>query len=93
MRARDLGITIGTLPTGPLNAITDVAGVRVGHTAPDAQRRPHQPALLGHHRGDRGAILNSLIAAETMVGRDRITFHATPHDRLVEVMRRYGRLG
>ena len=32
MRARDLGIVIGELPTGPLNAITDVAGVRVGHT-------------------------------------------------------------
>src|SRR5436305_10078869 len=31
-RLRDLGATIGTLPTGPLNAITDVAGVRVGHT-------------------------------------------------------------
>ena len=30
-RLRDLGITIGTLPPGPLNAITDVAGVRVGH--------------------------------------------------------------
>ena len=30
-RARDLGIQIGTLPTGPLNAITDVSGVRVGH--------------------------------------------------------------
>ena len=30
-RARDCGIAIGTLPTGPLNAITDVAGVRVGH--------------------------------------------------------------
>jgi len=30
-RARDLGITIGSLPTGPLNAITDVAGVLVGH--------------------------------------------------------------
>ncbi len=30
-RLRDLGIAIGTLPTGPLNAITDVAGVRVGH--------------------------------------------------------------
>jgi len=30
-RARDLGITIGVLPTGPLNAITDIAGVRVGH--------------------------------------------------------------
>ena len=29
--ARDSGIDLGTLPTGPLNAITDVAGVRVGH--------------------------------------------------------------
>jgi D-aminopeptidase len=31
-RARDLGIRIGTADTGPANAITDVAGVRVGHT-------------------------------------------------------------
>jgi len=38
------------------------------------------------------AILNSMIAAETMVGRDGIAFHALPRDRLVEVMRRYGRL-
>jgi len=30
-RLRDLGVTIGSLPTGPLNAITDVDGVRVGH--------------------------------------------------------------
>jgi D-aminopeptidase len=30
-RARELGIRIGTLPTGELNAITDVPGVRVGH--------------------------------------------------------------
>lgn len=29
-RARELGITPGILPPGPLNAITDVAGVRVG---------------------------------------------------------------
>ena len=31
-RARELGIVVGVLPPGPLNAITDVAGVRVGHT-------------------------------------------------------------
>ena len=31
-RARDLGISIGEIATGPLNAITDVTGVRVGHT-------------------------------------------------------------
>lgn len=30
-RARDIGLVVGTFPTGPLNAITDVAGVRVGH--------------------------------------------------------------
>jgi D-aminopeptidase len=29
-RLRNLGITIGSLPTGPFNAITDVDGVRVG---------------------------------------------------------------
>jgi D-aminopeptidase len=31
VRIRDLGITIGELPTGPYNAITDVPGVLVGH--------------------------------------------------------------
>jgi D-aminopeptidase len=30
-RARDLGIVVGVLSPGPLDAITDVAGVRVGH--------------------------------------------------------------
>jgi D-aminopeptidase len=32
VRARDLGIVVGTLPPGALNAITDVAGVLVGHS-------------------------------------------------------------
>ena len=31
-RASDIGLKAGTLPAGPLDAITDVAGVRVGHT-------------------------------------------------------------
>ncbi|MFY9555378.1 MAG: P1 family peptidase [Blastocatellia bacterium] len=31
-RARDLGLTIGVLPVGPFNAITDVPGVQIGHT-------------------------------------------------------------
>src|SRR4051794_39309394 len=30
-RARDLGVKPGVFPTGRNNAITDVAGVRVGH--------------------------------------------------------------
>src|SRR6187401_1537608 len=31
-RARDIGIAPGMMEPGPHNAITDVAGVRVGHT-------------------------------------------------------------
>lgn len=31
-RARELGLEFCLLPTGPLNCITDVAGVRVGHS-------------------------------------------------------------
>jgi D-aminopeptidase len=37
------------------------------------------------------AIVNALVAAQTMAGRDGITAHALPHDRLLEVMARYGR--
>ena len=38
------------------------------------------------------AIIDSMIANETMVGRDGNTAVALPHDRLMDVMRRYGRL-
>jgi D-aminopeptidase len=31
-RASDLGLKVGILPPGPLDAITDVAGVAIGHT-------------------------------------------------------------
>jgi D-aminopeptidase len=43
-RARDLGLTLGLLPPGPLNAITDVAGVRVGHAT---VRQGDPPGGLG----------------------------------------------
>ncbi|HEX5937623.1 MAG TPA: P1 family peptidase, partial [Actinomycetota bacterium] len=37
------------------------------------------------------AIVNALVAADTLVGRDGITAHALPHDRLVEIMAAHGR--
>jgi D-aminopeptidase len=59
-RARDLGIEIGRLPAGPANAITDVEGVRVGHTTlieGDDVRTgvtvvvpPPEPLFAGAHR-------------------------------------------
>lgn len=49
-RARDLGIRPGVLPTGPLNAITDVDGVRVGHVTliDGADIRTGVTAILPH---------------------------------------------
>jgi L-aminopeptidase/D-esterase-like protein len=38
------------------------------------------------------AILNALLAAQTMTGADDVTVHALPHDRLLAAMRKYGRL-
>jgi D-aminopeptidase len=49
------------------------------------------PLMLATVEAVEEAIVNALVAAETMVGRDGITAHALPHDRLVEVMDRYGR--
>ncbi len=37
------------------------------------------------------AIVNALVGAATMTGRDGITAHALPHDRLLETMGRFGR--
>ena len=59
-RARDLGIRIGRLPTGPENAITDVPGIRVGHrtliegeavrTGVTVVVPPPEPLFAGAHR-------------------------------------------
>lgn len=38
------------------------------------------------------AIVNAMIAAETMVGRDGNRVHAIPHDRLRQVLKKYHRL-
>ena len=42
-RARELGLIVGELPPGPENAITDVAGVLVGHATVVAGEGPLRP--------------------------------------------------
>jgi len=59
-RARDLNLVFGELPPGLLNALTDVAGVRVGHTTLIAGEGPLRPgqglartgSTLSHGSGD-----------------------------------------
>ncbi|MEO8207395.1 MAG: P1 family peptidase, partial [Chloroflexota bacterium] len=50
------------------------------------------PLFVAAVEATEEAILNALVAAETMTGRDGITAHAIPHDRLREVMAAAGRL-
>ncbi len=53
---------------------------------------PHFDALLqGAVEATAEAILNALLQAETMVGRDGVTAHALDGPRLAEILDRYGR--
>jgi D-aminopeptidase len=65
-RTRDLGIAPGVFPPGPLNAITDVRGVRVGHTTVDDGEELHTgvTAVLPHG----GNLFQEKVAGAVFVG-------------------------
>ena len=65
-RARDIGIHIGSLPTGPLNSITDVAGVLVGHATlvEGDDIRTGVTAILPH----AGNVFQEKVPAAVVVG-------------------------
>jgi D-aminopeptidase len=65
-RLRDLGIAIGIFKPGPLNAITDVAGVRVGHRTLSVgdSIRTAVTAILPHN----GNLFQNKVTAALYVG-------------------------
>ncbi|MCO6488231.1 MAG: P1 family peptidase [Phaeodactylibacter sp.] len=65
-RLRDYGVEPGILPAGPLNAITDVAGVRVGHVTLIAgdSVRTGVTAILPHE----GNIFQQKVPAAIYIG-------------------------
>ena len=50
------------------------------------------PLLRATIEATEEAVINTLVAAATMTGRDGNTAHAIPHDRLRDVLRRHDRL-
>lgn len=66
MGARDAGIVVGILPPGPLDAITDVAGVRVGQVTIERGRTVHTgvTAILPH----AGNLFQDKVPAAIAVG-------------------------
>jgi D-aminopeptidase len=65
-RARDLGVAPGIFQPGPLNAITDVSGIRVGHATVEAgdSVRTGVTAILPHE----GNIFRDRVPAAIHVG-------------------------
>lgn len=65
-RSRELGVRLGVLPTGTLNAITDVAGVKVGHITLSTGKtiRTGVTAILPHS----GNLFQQKVPAAIFVG-------------------------
>ena len=66
---REQGVTVGRLPTGPLNSITDIRGVRVGHVTRVEDDVP-VPGCSEKGEGRRltvGEVLRALDTGESLV--------------------------
>lgn len=87
---------VSTHGSGDL-AIAFSTGNEAGPAAAESLQVLHASRMSWMHRGvveaTEEAILNSLTAATTMVGRDGNTIHALPLDRLLQAMAQYGRHG
>ena len=70
-------------------AMADAGQARTLSALPDAGLDPLFEAVV---ETVEEAIVDALVANATMTGRDGNTLEALPHDRLLELMRRYGRL-
>ena len=61
----------------------------------DARMLPNDvlsPLFLATAQATEEAIVNALVAAETMVGINGHTVHELPHDRLIELLQKYNRV-
>ncbi|MFL5402436.1 MAG: P1 family peptidase [Gemmatimonadales bacterium] len=81
----DLFLAFSTGSTGT----PDSAGVNSIRMLDDARIDPVYEATV---QATEEAIINALLAAKTMTGADYLRVPALPHDRLREVLQRYGRL-
>jgi L-aminopeptidase/D-esterase-like protein len=70
----------GASSTGPSTALAMMANDAIN------------PIFEATVQATEEAIVNAMVAAETMTGADGVTTYALPHDRLREALRKYGRL-
>jgi D-aminopeptidase len=75
-RVADLGITIGLPPSGPTGSVLDVPGADGAHDS-------YFAAIV---EATEEAVLNSLLQAETVSGRDGHTSYRLPADELRAIL-------
>ncbi|MGB3714518.1 MAG: P1 family peptidase [Candidatus Promineifilaceae bacterium] len=68
------------------------AGGKVGYSVETLPNEQLTPFFEATALAVEEAIVNALIAAETMVGRDNNKVFALPHGRLIDAMKKYNRL-
>jgi len=81
----DLFIAFSTANAGA----SDPEGIRQLEMLPNERMNP---LFLATVEATEEAVVNAMVAAETMTGIDNHTVFALPHDRLREVLRKYNRL-
>ena len=81
----DIFIAFSTANQEAASNKTDPVGVQM---LPNAALSPFFVATI---EATEEAIVNALVAAETMTGYNGNTVHALPHDRLQQVLKKYGR--
>ena len=74
--------------TANARTVADTGVARV-EMLPNARINPLFAATV---QATEQAIVNALLAAETMTGADDVRIHALPHDRLLAALRKYGRV-
>jgi L-aminopeptidase/D-esterase-like protein len=50
------------------------------------------PLFLATAQATEEAIVNAMVAAETMVGINGNTVHALPHDRVIDILQQHKRI-
>jgi D-aminopeptidase len=81
----DIFIAFSTANPGAANP----SGIRQIAMLPNDQL---DPIFLATVQATEEAVVNAMVAAETMTGVDNHTIYALPHDRLREVLKKYNRL-
>jgi len=100
--ARRIGLGVGRTGTPSENGSGDIfLALSTGNALPDNGKNAAakldylpdiDPLFAAAVEATEEAVINALVAAQTMTGRSGHTVHAIDHDQLIEIMKKYNRI-